>query len=307
MSFVGAVLGHGAVQGITGLVGLGQSQRLFEQQLKFDSSIANRDFAQDRKFESKEMDRDTWGHYAQKLQTMLLMESLFFASSFGLSIEGTLPESANDEVVFGFLYSFCLSSSQVFLLLSMVFSFKIQNLVSTYRILPPIRSQQGWLANSMDDPNASLRGKSHIDPCTGGARRMYRARRFRRTRIDRFYRAECQKIERYSILLLILGVCLLAAAGAVLCCLRFVYNNHQNLSSYTYAVVYTVGAFGGLSVLKSVKSDALNTKKVTTHFQRDYKRWKRIEMKRRGKQLLSDSSDDSSDGSSDAHPPEELV
>jgi hypothetical protein len=68
-----------------------------------------------------------------------------------------------------------------------------------------------------------------------------------------------------------------------------------------------VGAFGGLSVLKSVKSDALNTKKVTTHFQRDYKRWKRIEMKRRGKQLLSDSSDDSSDGSSDAHPPEELV
>ena len=122
MSFVGAILGHGAVQGLTGLVGLGQSQKLFEQQLKFEYDLSNRDFVQGRKFESKEMDRDTWGQYAQKLQTMLLIESLFFASSFGLSIEGTLPENANHEALWGFLYSFCLSTSQVCLLLSMIYA-----------------------------------------------------------------------------------------------------------------------------------------------------------------------------------------
>ena len=48
MSFVGAILGHGAVQGLTGLVGLGQSQKLFEQQLKFEYDLSNRDFVQEK-------------------------------------------------------------------------------------------------------------------------------------------------------------------------------------------------------------------------------------------------------------------
>lgn len=136
---------------------------------------------------------------------------------------------------------------------------------------------------------------------------MYRSRRFRRTRIDRFYRAECEKNEVCSTALLISGVCLLAAAGAVLCCLRFVYNNHQLAASFTYASVYCVGAFLGLFVLGTVKSDALNTKKVKNHFERDFRRWKKIEMARRGKQSMSDSSEDSSAVSSDANPAEERV
>ena len=129
----------------------------------------------------------------------------------------------------------------------MIFSFKIQNLVSTYRILPPVRAKR-MLANSIN-PNTNLKGKYHIDPKAKDAKRMYRSRRFRRTRIDRFYRSECEKNEQCGVLLLIGGVCLLAAAGAVLCCLRFVYNNHQPSASVTYAAVYCTGAVLGLVAL----------------------------------------------------------
>ena len=158
--------------------GLYQAADYFKKGAANDVAYAEREYKQTKKFESTEMERDIWQQLSAKINNQILAVTLFFASSFGLAVEGILPSQASSASVVIVLYSTSLALSQVLLIISFSFSYKLQNLVNTFRI--------------QHENKESLR---------------------ERTRVETFYTKECAKFENCSSGFLVLGVFFLLFAS----------------------------------------------------------------------------------------------
>jgi hypothetical protein len=81
---------------------------------------------------ARERERDEHSMISQRIQTLIVMQSLFFGAACGFVIEGDLHSDTNPFIVF--CYSCFLALSQVLLLISLVTSLKIQMVMSNFKI-----------------------------------------------------------------------------------------------------------------------------------------------------------------------------
>lgn len=205
--------------------GLYQAADYFKKGAANDVAYAEREYKQTKKFESTEMERDIWQQLSAKINNQILAVTLFFASSFGLAVEGILPSQASSASVVVVLYSTSLALSQVLLIISFSFSYKLQNLVNTFRI--------------QHENKESLR---------------------ERTRVETFYTKECAKFENCSSGFLVLGVFFLLFASVILTSMRLYYEHSNGASVYAHGGVFTIGFFVVFYILFCINDDAEKTK-----------------------------------------------
>ena len=88
----------------------------------------------------REKERDQHSMISDRIQTLIVMQSLFFGAACAFVIEGELPSSTRPWVIL--LYSMFLAFSQVLLLISLVTSLKMQMKMSYFKMK---KSKPGWI------------------------------------------------------------------------------------------------------------------------------------------------------------------
>ena len=179
---------------------------------------------------ARERERDEHSMISQRIQTLIVMQSLFFGAACAFVIEGQLPEQANSFIVF--FYSAFLALSQVLLLISLVTSLRMQNVMSNFKIMDTERIM-------------SIKGKVH-----------------------NYYVNLCKPLEKKSIDLFLVGSVFLMFDSGLLWYSRLMQNFKSDISaSYVYASILGGGIvfyiYKLMTVKKNIQHIALTSSSMT--------------------------------------------
>ena len=151
----------------------------------------------------REKERDQHSMISDRIQTLIVMQSLFFGAACAFVIEGELPSSTRPWVIL--LYSMFLAFSQVLLLISLVTSLKMQMKMSYFK--------------------------------------MKKSKKLRKIegQVNRHYKA-CKHLEERSLHLFFWGSVFLMTSSGILWYTRLIYTFSENLySNFVYSVILGFG------------------------------------------------------------------
>lgn len=151
----------------------------------------------------REKERDQHSMISDRIQTLIVMQSLFFGAACAFVIEGELPSSTRPWVIL--LYSMFLAFSQVLLLISLVTSLKMQMKMSYFK----------------------MKKSTKLLKIEGQVNRHYKA---------------CKHLEARSLHLFFWGSVFLMTSSGILWYTRLIYTFSENLySNFVYSVILGFG------------------------------------------------------------------
>ena len=109
-----------------------QSIHFNQQHLKQNKEHHNVQYTQSLMAARREAKRDIWAQINQKNQTQIIMQTLLFSCSFGLLIEGILPEGITTFIACS--YSITLSLAILFTFVALLCSIKVQSRMTRFNI-----------------------------------------------------------------------------------------------------------------------------------------------------------------------------
>lgn len=178
-------------------------------QLQYEHS--QRQLAQSLLAAEREGLRDIWAQKNHKNQTLIIMQTLLFGCSFGLIIEGILPEHCNYSIYI--LYSLFISTSLISIFISLLLLLKLQSRMTQFNIF----------------------NRNQIYSC-GNKHQSF----------DSYYLHHCKQLKDYSIISYYIGSVSLIISGIILWFARFYYL-YNKLSVSIVFLIYNL--FGIILIL----------------------------------------------------------
>jgi len=170
---------------------LRQGEQQHQAEIRLDIELARRDVLQGMRDQK-----------ADKLETLLVMDTLLLGCSFGMLVEGIPPRHSWWLVVALFSVTLALSISMFFL--SCWFIMKVQSLMGRYNILNP----------------------DHLYPC-----------KEKHVTFHSYFRCHCEALARRAVELFYGGVLTLFISGSILLYLRFLHKHHVPEAGVIFIVI----------------------------------------------------------------------
>jgi len=170
----------------------------------------------DLEFDRRESIRDIWRQRAEVSQSLMVVDTLMFASAFSLLLEGKIPLASPALLVQ--VYAFSIGVSLALLLISMWFILLLQTLMSRYDIHHPFMTYYPC-------------GKSHPS-------------------FSSYYVCHCKHISRHSESAYYAGTLAFLVASGLLLSAKFLYDYNNEIAvplfsivMFTFAMIVPVGRF----------------------------------------------------------------
>mgnify|MGYP001224414321 CR=1 FL=1 len=196
-----------------------QSIYFNEMHLKQNKSHHNIQYAHSLMSANREAKRDMWAQINQKNQTQIIMQTLLFSCSFGLLIEGTLPD--NVTTVIACFYSITLSLSILLTFVALLCSIKLQSRMTRFNISS---KYQVYTTN-----------KSYIN-------------------FEEYYKDYCYTLKIFSRWFNYIGVVSLFISGTILWYSRFMFTYNSPISAILFTSINSIALLLIIYMIVKVKT-----------------------------------------------------
>ena len=200
-----------------------QSIYFNQQHLKQNKEHHNVQYTHSLMSANREAKRDIWAQINQKNQTQIIMQTLLFSCSFGLLIEGILPEGIT--TLIACFYSISLSLAILFTFLALLCSIKVQSRMTRFNI-----SSRYQIYTT---------GKKYLN-------------------FEEYYKDYCYKLKKFSRWLNYIGVVSLFISGIILWYSRFMFTYNSPVSAILFVSINSIALLVIIYMIVKVKTVTRN-------------------------------------------------